>query len=202
MINDSSFVVVDLETTGLVPKLDHIIEIAAVKVVKGEIVEEWHSLVNPGIFIPDEVTQYTGITNDMIQDAPSFSDLTGDYLNFLADGIFVAHNVDFDRDFVNEHLMKLEMDIMPNPYLCTIQLAKYVHPHLPKYNLGMLAESFGVELPQAHRAIHDARATAQLMNKFMAVLQSGGLKAVRDIPKIQNLPKEAKEVSVGQISLF
>ena len=87
---------------------------------------------------------------------------------------FVAHNVDFDRDFLNIHLSRAGHEVMPNPYLCTQKLAKRVHPNLTKYGLGALSEVFGIELPQAHRALHDARATAELLIKFLRVLQNGG----------------------------
>ena len=204
MIQTTPFVVVDLETTGLEPRLDKIIEIAAVKVVNGKIIDEWNTLVNPGMFIPQITTDITGITTEMVKDSPAFIDVIDDYLAFMGtDSIFVAHNVDFDHAFLNEHLKAHNRKLMPNPYLCTFKLAKRVHPNLSRYGLGFLAESFGVELPQAHRALHDARATAELFVKFLGVLQNGGLKAVRDIPVIQNIGLAQKqEVVDGQISMF
>jgi DNA polymerase III epsilon subunit family exonuclease len=203
MISQTPFIVVDLETTGLEPNLDRIIEIGAVKVLNGEIVDEWGTLVNPGIFVPDVVTNITGITTEMLQDAPSFDDVKEEYLSFFDDNaIFVAHNVDFDRDFLNSHLTQHSSKPMVGPYMCTFKLAKQVHPNLSKYSLGSLAELFDVDLQQAHRAVHDARATAELMLKFLKVLQDGGLKRVKDIPVIQNLPKIKEEISDGQASLF
>ena len=204
MIHSTPFIVVELETTGLEPRLDKIVEIAAVKVVNGKIVDEWNTLVNPDMFIPQITTDITGITTEMVKDAPVFADVIDDYLAFMGEGsIFVAHNVDFDHAFMNNHLKAHEREELAHPYLCTFKLAKRVHPNLSRYGLGFLAESFGIELPQAHRALHDARATAELFIKFMSVLQNGGLKTVRDIPVIQNigiLPKE--QVEDGQISLF
>lgn len=203
MIDKIPFVVVDLETTGLHAGLDSIVEIAAIKVVGGQIVEEWNSMVNPGIFLPQECTQITGISTEMIQEAPPFQDIVDDYSRFLGeDSVFVAHNVDFDRDFLNKQFERLQRSSMANPYLCTFKLAKLVHPNLSKYGLGSLCTAFGVDLPQAHRALHDARATAQLLIKFLKVLQNGGLRHVKDLPHIQNLPKEGKPVLEGQVSLF
>lgn len=204
MTSETPFVVVDLETTGLIPSLDRIIEFGAVKVVGGKIVEEWHSLVNPGIFVPAEVTHFTGITTEMLEDSPSFEDLIDPFLNFMGtEAIFVAHNVDFDRDFINSHLKKWEKAPMSHPYLCTVDLAKKVHPNLSKYNLGFLAETFGVELPQAHRALHDAKATAELLLKFLKVLENGGLRDMKDIPGLKNLPRvEVVSSGQGQSSLF
>ena len=203
MISQTPFVIVDLETTGLQPGLDSIIEIGAVKVIDGKIVDEWNTLVDPGIFLPEITTNITGITTEMVKGQPKFAEIADEYLKFIGDGsIFVAHNVDFDREFVNAHLEKDNLSKMTQPYMCTFKLAKRVHPNLSKYSLGALSELFDVELPQAHRALHDARATAELMVKFLKVLQDGGLKRVKDIPVIQNMPKIVEEVGDGQVSLF
>lgn len=202
MIQNTPFIVVDLETTGLEPNLDSIIEIAAVKVLNGQIVDEMTHLVNPHIFIPQETTDITGITTDMLKDSPLFADVVDEYLGWFAEGgVFVAHNVDFDRNFFNAHLRRMQRTELVNPYLCTFKLAKTVHPNLPRYGLGMLSETFNVQLPQAHRAIHDARATAELLIKFMGTLQGGGLRQLKDMPCILNLPK-AIATQDGQGSLF
>ena len=203
MFDKTTFVVVDLETTGLNAALDSIVEIGAVKMVNGEIVEEWSTMVNPGIYVPTECTQISGITTEMLKDSPKLEDVMDDFLKILGtDSIFVAHNADFDRTFLNSHLEKMQRAPMPNPYLCTFKLAKTVHPNLSKYGLGSLTTTFGIELPQAHRALHDARATAQLLSKFLKVLQNGGLKQLKDIPHIQNLPKDVKNLVEGQVSMF
>ncbi len=204
MIQTRPFIVVDLETTGLEPKLDKIIEIAAVKVVGGKIVDEWSTLLNPKIFISQTSTAITGITTDMVKDAPLFSEVAEDFLNFMGEeAIFVAHNVDFDHSFINEQLQAHGYEALSHPYLCTYKLAKQVHPNLSKYGLAFLAENFGVQLLKAHRALHDARATAELFIKFINVLENGGLKYVKDIPVIQNISLESQDKTVeGQISLF
>ncbi|MFA6024621.1 MAG: 3'-5' exonuclease [Candidatus Gracilibacteria bacterium] len=203
MISKTSFVVVDLETTGLHAGLDSIVEIAAVRVVNGEVVDEWDTTVNPGVFLPQECTQITGITTEMVADAPLFADIVDDYLRFMGEeSVFVAHNVDFDWTFLNKQLLSMQRAPLNNPYLCTFKLAKLVHPNLSKYGLGSLCMAFGVDLPQAHRALHDARATAHLLIKFLRVLQNGGLKELKDIPHIQNLPKEVAKSVQGQVSLF
>lgn len=202
MISHTPFVVVDLETTGLEPNLDCIVEIAAVMVVNGEIVDEKTTLVNPGVFVPQVTTDITGITTEMLKDQPRFEDVVDDYLGFMGtESVFTAHNADFDFAFFNSHLRRMGRSELPNPYLCTFKLAKAVHPNLARYGLGALTEVFGVELPQAHRAIHDARATAQLFIKFMKVLQDGGLKHYKDIPGVLNVRKVVV-AQEGQGSLF
>ncbi len=202
MISQTSFVVVDTETTGLVPTLDKIIEVAAVKVVDGKIRDEFFTLVNPGIFVPSETTNITGITSDMLNGAPDFTPVARKFLDFLGDNsVFVAHNVAFDRDFLNFALSNVGCERIKSPYICTIEFAKYLHPNLSRYSLGVLAEVFGIDLPQAHRAIHDARATAHLLIKFLKSVQDGGAKHLKDIPVIVNLPK-IPEMRENQISLF
>ncbi len=203
MISKTPFIIVDCETTGLVPSLDRVIEIGAVKVLDGQIVEEFDTLVNPGIFVPAEVTAITGIRSEMLEGQPPIQEAISKYMDFVGENyVFVAHNVEFDKEFINESLLRESMARMNVPYLCTINLTKHVHPNLARYNLGSLAQLFNIELPQAHRAIHDARATAQLFIKFMKVLQNGGLKYIHEIPHIQNAKKPEKGVEQGQVSLF
>lgn len=203
MISKTPFIIVDCETTGLVPSLDRVIEIGAVKVLDGKVIDEFSTLINPEIFIPTEITGITGITTEMLQGHPLIQDVLPKYMEFLGDDyVFVAHNVEFDKEFINESLLRAQMNKMNSPYLCTINLARHVHPNLARYNLGNLAQLFNVDLPQAHRAIHDARATAQLFVKFMKVLQDGGLKYIHEIPHIQNAKKPEKGVEQGQVSLF
>jgi DNA polymerase-3 subunit alpha (Gram-positive type) len=202
MISQTPFIIVDLETTGLEPNLDSIVEIGAVKVVNGEIVEEMTTLVHPGIFVPQETTDITGITTEMLIGQPKFEEVIQSYLDFLgSDGVFVAHNAEFDFGFFNSHLRRMNKPELQNPYVCTFKLAKVVHPNLARYGLGALVEVFGIELPQAHRAIHDARATAHLFTKFLKVLQDGGLKHYKDIPGAMNIPKFSAAVE-GQGRLF
>lgn len=202
MISQTPFIVVDLETTGLEPNLDSIVEIGAIKVINGEIVDEKTTLVHPGIFVPQVTTDITGITTEMLIGQPAFDKIVDEYLDFIGeDGVFVAHNAEFDFAFFNSHLRRMKRPELVNPYVCTFKLAKAVHPNLSRYGLGALVEVFGIELPQAHRAVHDARATAHLFIKFLKVLQDGGLKHYKDIPGVLNVPK-FHVVNDGQVSLF
>lgn len=203
MISQTTFVVVDCETSGLVAKLDKIFEIAAVKVLNGEIIDEWHSLVNPGIYVPMDTTNITGITSDMLKEHPTFDGIGKRFLDFFTDGsVFVAHNVSFDREFINNSLQCYNLPIIDSPYLCTVDLARHLYPNFSKFNLGYLSESFSIDLPQAHRAIHDARATAYILIKFLRMLQLGGVKTVDKIPYIKNFKKTETKILENQISLF
>ncbi len=202
MIHATPFVVIDLETTGLEPRLDRIVEIGAVKLLNGEIVGEWSTLVNPGVFVPQETTHITGITTEMVQDAPFFTEIHPQLMEFIGEGsVFVAHNAEFDRSFLNNTLLRHQLEGLDNPYLCTFKLAKQVHPNLSAYSLGALTTMFEIPLVNAHRALDDARATALLLKKFLKVLHDGGLRQLKDLPQIQNLPKMV-ETAQGQGSLF
>jgi DNA polymerase III epsilon subunit family exonuclease len=203
MINSHTFIVVDTETTGLEPKLDHLIELAAVKVQNGKIVDTWDSLLNPGVFIPHDSTHITGITTDMLQASPRFKDVMDDFLNFIGEqSVFVAHNLEFDWNFVNQHLRRNERGDLTNASLCTFKLAKKLFPEIPRFGLGALCKQFSIELPEAHRAVHDATATAELLLKFLKTLEQKGVTKLSEIPGIQNLKAAGNPGSIQQGSLF
>lgn len=200
-IRDVPFYVIDLETTGLEPRLDKIVECAIVKMQNGQLGEEWDSLFNPGIYIPQETTAITGITSETVKDAPLFSDRVHELLSFFGtDGVLVAHNVDFDRPFLLEALSKLNRQLPDMPYTCTLKLSRQTFADMPAYNLGELCSHFKIEIPQAHRAIHDARAAAHLLAE---IFTSRNLwdQDLSEIPGIQNMKKNA-EAPEGQASLF
>lgn len=201
MISQTPFVVVDLETTGLEPRLDRIIEVAAVKIQNGRIIDQWEQLINPGVFIPQTTTDITGITTEMLQGEPGFTEIADELIKFIGEeSIFVAHNAEFDRSFLNFTLDRHDLDGLRNPYLCTFKLAKHMYPALPKYSLGALTERFNIQLDRAHRALEDARATAELLNHFMQQLKEGGAQHLHEIPTILNLP--VRQEPDAQASLF
>ena len=107
-----TYVCVDVETTGLAPDVDEIIEIGAVKCVDGQVVDTFQSLVQPTQSIPSFVQSLTGITDDMVADAPPFGEIAKDFLRFLGDGVFVAHHVSFDLDSINSAYTRLGMDTL------------------------------------------------------------------------------------------
>lgn len=202
-MKDQVFTIVDFETTGLEPRLDRIIEMGAVRVLDGQIVGEWDVLLNPGIYIPQEATNINGITNELVESAPQFSEKIQEFLDFIGEeSVFVAHNADFDLAFLNESLKRMGRDPICNSNLCTFKLAKHLMPYLPKYGVGALAEHFNIALPQAHRALHDARATAEIFIRFYGSMKERGVSKLEEVPTLQGLNKEKKEVSDQQGSLF
>ena len=157
-------VVLDIETTGLSPYRHAITEIAAVKVRDGKIVDRFHSLVNPGQPIPRFITKLTGITDDMVADAPAVKEVLPGLHDFLENAIFVGHNVGFDFKFIDYYSYKYLGKRIDNPVLCTCKLARRLLPDLPSKRLTALCEHFAIKNEQAHRAMNDVLATTQLMN--------------------------------------
>lgn len=160
---EQDYVVVDVETTGSWSNGDRITEIGAVKIRNHEIVDEWSSLINPQRSIPGNITRLTGITNDMVRNAPLFSEIADGFMAFMADGVFVAHNVNFDYGFISSEYERLERRFR-FPKLCTCATMRRQFPGHKSYGLGNLCEVYDINLKTHHRALCDARAAAHLLN--------------------------------------
>jgi DNA polymerase-3 subunit epsilon len=160
---EQDYVVVDVETTGAWSNGDRITEIGAVKVRNHRVVDEWHSLLNPQRPIPAKIVQLTGITNEMVRGAPVFTEVADSFMDFMTDGIFVAHNVNFDYGFIAYEFERLERRFR-FPKLCTCAGMRRRYPGHKSYGLGNLCEIYGIELDNHHRALCDARASAHLLN--------------------------------------
>lgn len=160
-----SFVCLDFETTGLSGTRDAVTEIGAVKVLEGEVVQRFSTLVNPGRPIPPRVVSLTGISNDMVEDYPRIQELLPVFLGFLGELPLVAHNAKFDCKFLERDLERMGRTI-DNPVADTLQQARLRCPGLPSYKLGYLTGYFSIPLSDAHRAWCDAEATARLYLKL------------------------------------
>lgn len=156
------YVVVDVETTGSSAGFHRITEIGAVKLQGGEIVDEFQTLINPGRPIPWHITRITGITNEMVAGAPAFAEIAERFQEFTANAVFVAHNVRFDYGFIQREFARLDQEFV-RPQLCTVLGMRRSFPGISSYGLKHLTEHFGIGLQQHHRALHDARAAAELL---------------------------------------
>lgn len=156
---------VDLETTGGVAAQHRIIEVGVVLLDDGAVVEEWSSLVNPGQRIPRSIEQFTGISNAMVEDAPSFRDLLPDVRSRLAGRLFVAHNARFDYGFLRNEFRR-EQEKFTAPVLCTVRLSRALFSQHARHNLDTLIERFGLECGQRHRALGDAAVLPALLAAF------------------------------------
>ncbi len=165
-VDDLILVALDLETTGLDPHRDRIIEVGAVRFRwDGTILDEFQHLVNPGRGLAYRISQLTGIDDAMLREAPSWEEVRPQLVAFVGDAPVVGHNVQFDLSFLRTHGVTL-----PGQPLDTFDLATMLLPGLGRYNLGFLARTLGVPLQDAHRALDDARATALI---FATLLERG-----------------------------
>ncbi len=163
---EGTYVVFDLETTGLEAHKEEIIEIGACKVVNGKIEETFSSFVKPSKHIPREITDLTGITDDMVKDAPTINYVLPDFYKFCYGSTMVGHNVSFDIGFIYAISKKLAYNF-DNPLIDTIEMARTKLPGLKNYKLGTVVDRLNIILDNAHRAINDATATAKVFIKLM-----------------------------------
>lgn len=164
------YAIIDIETTGGQPAQDRITEIAIFIHDGKEIVDKFHTLINPQRPIPYFITQLTGITDDMVKDAPKFHEVAKDIVQFTEGKIFVAHNVRFDYSFVKKEFGDLGFNYQRKT-LCTVRLSRSLMPGLPSYSLGKLCQSVNIDLKMRHRAIGDAEATAVLFDRLLKLNQ-------------------------------
>ncbi len=161
------YVVCDLETTGGKKEEEGITEIALYKITEDEILDSYTTLVNPEKPIPPFVQNLTGITDEMVKDAPKFHEVMFDILDFVEGCVFVAHNVKFDYSFLQYKLLEYG-EKWKAQQLCTIQMARKTFPNQPSYSLGKLCANLGIELEGRHRAWGDALATVKLFQMVKA----------------------------------
>ncbi|WP_163971253.1 PolC-type DNA polymerase III [Oceanobacillus halotolerans] len=166
-LGNGTYVVFDVETTGLSAVYDTIIELAAVKVYQGEIIDRFESFANPHHPLSQTTTNLTGITDDMVKDAPEIGDVLKDFYDWCEDGILVAHNASFDIGFLNQGYKQIGYEKVTNPVIDTLELARFLFPELKNHRLNTLCKYLDIELTQHHRAIYDAEATGYLLWKLV-----------------------------------
>lgn len=178
---DDTFVVFDIETTGLSKETESITEIGAVKVVDGKIIDRFSTFVNPERPIPAEITKLTGITNEMVADAPVITESLPKFLEFCQDAVLVAHNANFDTGFIRLNAERKCGIEVKNTVLDTLELSRSLLPELKKHKLDIVCEQLGVSLEGHHRAVNDAEATAEVFLKFIDMLVEKEIYKVDDI---------------------
>jgi DNA polymerase-3 subunit epsilon len=159
---DAPLAIVDVETTGAHPAWDRVTEIAVVEVQEGEVVSEWSTLVNPGTSIPPAIQALTGITNDMVADAPAFEDLAQELHERLEGRVFVAHNARFDYGFLRHEFERAGLRFQART-LCTVKLSRRLYPAYARHNLDSLIDRHQLRCSARHRALGDAQAVWQFL---------------------------------------
>jgi DNA polymerase III subunit epsilon len=172
------FTVIDVETTGAVHKYGKITEIAIYVHDGQEITDSFVTLVNPEIDIPLYITRLTGITNEMVSEAPRFYEIARKIVEITTGRIFVAHNVNFDYQFIREEFLRLGYEFNRKK-ICTVRLSRRLLPGHSSYSLGKLCDDLGISIEGRHRASGDALATVRLFEKLLSKNQETGM-----IPKL------------------
>ncbi len=193
------YAIVDIETTGGHANANGITEIA-IRIHDGmQVVKRFETLVNPQREIPIYISALTGITDDMVANAPLFKDVAHEVYQLLQGQIFVAHNVNFDYSFLRFHLAQVGLELHCNK-LCTVRLSRKIIPGLPSYSLGKLCSQLGITNTSRHRAAGDAEATAQLFTMLLSSDKDEHIsKALKQNSKEQVLPANLPKQYVDQL---
>lgn len=169
------YVVFDLETTGLSPERDAIVEIGAIIVRDGRLIEEeiFHTLVNPGRSIPYYATRVHGLRDADVRHAPTIEQVLPEFLAFIKRKPLVAHNISFDMGFIQTNARKLGLDFPPRAQICTMQLSRRAYPHERSHKLDLLASRLELTFTERHRSMGDVRVTAEAFVQLSRALQVG-----------------------------
>ncbi len=190
---DTTYCVLDLETTGLSFRTEKITEVGIMKIKNGEIIDSFETFVNPEKPIPYKVVEVTKITDDMVKDAPKIEEVFPKILEFIKDSVLVAHNADFDIGFLKHNAQELGYEFNYT-YIDTLRLAKDLFPEYKKYKLGLIAENLGIKVEVAHRALDDVDTTVKVFKIMINMLKEKGARTVNDIDKVaadKNSEKDA-----------
>ena len=177
---DTTYCVLDLETTGFSPRLEKITEIGVMKYQDGKVIDKFSCFVNPEKSIPPRVVEVTGITDDMVRNAETIDKVFPKLLEFIKDSVLVAHNAEFDVGFLRHFARELgyEFDFT---YLDTLSLAYELFPEYKTYKLGRIAKNLGIKVDVAHRALDDVDTTVKVFKVMLDMLKERGVKTLEDI---------------------
>ena len=187
---DHTCVVFDIETTGFSPLKNRIIEIGAVRVEEGRIVDKFSSFVNPDVPIPFEIEKLTGINDNMVLDAPKIDRVLPEFLEFCRGAVMVAHNAGFDISFIKENARQQGLEFNPT-VLDTVSLARVLLPNLNRFKLDTVAKELKINLANHHRAVDDAGATAEIFVRFIKMLKE---RDIFDLSQLNELSRMTVEM--------
>ena len=192
-------VLIDIETTGTRASRDRIIEIAALKVIDGQVIDQWTSLINPGCYLRSTITQLTGIDDAMLQKAPGFSDIANSLFAWLEGGELIAHNARFDYSFLRNEFKRAGLNYRAR-MLCTLRLSRQLAPCQKHHNLAALLNRYQISTPAQHRASHDVQSLWALWQRWQSRLSSEQWQGLLDGQRRQrSLPAQLDPTLVKQI---
>ncbi|MDO5516153.1 MAG: DNA polymerase III subunit alpha, partial [Clostridium sp.] len=197
---DTTYCVLDLETTGFSPRLEKITEIGIMKVQNGKVIDSFSTFVNPEKPIPQRVIEVTNITDDMVRNAETIDKVFPKMLEFIEGSVLVAHNADFDIGFLKHYAKELgyEFDFT---YLDTLSLAHDLFPDFKTYKLGRIAKNLNIKVEVAHRALDDVDTTVKVFNVMMDMLKERGAVTLADIDKYA-ADEESKKVQYKKVKTY
>lgn len=198
LLSELDYTVLDLETTGFnLPPLDRIIEIGAVRIKKMQIVDEFSTFVNPLKAIPPIVTEVTNIKNDDVRNAPKIGRALKEFFKFSANSIIVAYNVSFDFEFILEASKRSVGYVPKENTLCAFELSKRLLYFLDRYDLDFVCDYLNIKIENRHRALGDAKATAELFLILVNILKKVGINSFDEAKMLElsnTLPKEIRKL--------
>ena len=190
MLLDETYVVFDLETTGLyADKGDSIIEIGAVKMKNGKIVDRFDTFVNPNVKLSSEIISITGITDEMLDGAPNEDDAVKSFINWVGDYPMVAHNAKFDISFINSAYRKYNLGILNNTLIDTLGLSRYLESNERYHNLATLVIRYNIPWDEEkhHRANYDAEGTALILYKMLKKLSLNNINTMDELKRYRSI---------------
>ena len=191
-LNDTTFVVCDLETTGMAASAAGIIEIGAARVRGGRVIAEFQQLVNPRMWLPPFITRLTGIDEAMLADQPSIAQVWPRFVEFLGTDVIVAHNARFDLAFLNAAAVAESGRPLSNPILCTLKLARRLLPTVKRRGLDALASHFALPLTDRHRALGDVRLTVEVLFHLLESLAARGVTRLDQALDVQHHARDGR----------
>ncbi|MFC5532494.1 PolC-type DNA polymerase III [Cohnella yongneupensis] len=201
-LEDAVYVVFDIETTGLSVTNNKIIELAGVKMHKGQEIDRFATFINPHEPIPYNIQQLTNITDDMVKDAPELEPKLREFIAFIEDAVLVAHNARFDVGFMQEACKKHGLPPIANPALDTLELARFLHPNMKNHRLNTLSDLYKVSLESHHRAIDDTLALAGVLNGLLKDAATRGVTALHTLNEVnENSWKTTRPFHCGVYAL-
>ena len=190
MLLDETYVVFDLETTGLyADKGDSIIEIGAVKMINGKIIDTFDTFVNPNVKLSSEIISITGITDEMLVDAPNEEDAVKAFIDWVGEYPMVAHNAKFDISFINSAYRKYNLGVLNNTLIDTLGLSRYLESNERYHNLATLVVRYNIPWDEEkhHRADYDAEGTALILYKMLKKLSLNNINTIEELKRYRSI---------------
>lgn len=181
---DDEFIVFDIETTGLHKETNYIIEIGAIKIKNGKVIDTFSSLIDPKMKLPSKIIQITNITDDMLRGQPEEKDVIPKFIDFIGDSVLVAHNSSFDVGFIRVAAKRILKKEVNNTVLDTVELSRTLFPELSRHKLNIVAKHLGISLENHHRAVDDAKATADIFLKCVDILKQKNIYNLQGINQL------------------